>query len=148
MSSDSFRRDAAPSQSPAGADEFAAPSTTVDVDLEVLRRVIAEQGWTLESVAAAMGRTESYRSHISRVLDGERPFSHDFKKALPDDIEGAYHAQMAEEFGYVAAKPAVDPKDAERKALSAAAYYLRTALPAKASSMARAVMNVGARKRA
>ena len=146
----SFRDRDRSRQSSIGDEPTSALSTVVDDDVEALREAVAEQGWTLDSIAAAMGREASYRSHISRVLNGERPFTVEFREALPWDLRGAYYARMAERHNYVAIKPATDAAEAERLALRSSLFYMRQGsapqLPAKASGQLKVDLPIAARK--
>lgn len=114
-------------------------STTVDHDLAVLRQVISDLNWTFEAIAAAMGRGESYKTHVSRVVSGERPMSLEFIKALPDDIEVEWHARLAAAGGRVVVTPASDDS-AVQHFVGGLLTLLRQGqppLPAKASAMAK-----------
>lgn len=97
-----------------------------------------------------MGRDESYKSHVSRVLNGERPMSHEFLKALPDDIEAEWHARLARQAGRVVVAPLSGPAAIE--GLVGGLIGLLTAsspgLPAKAGGQLKAELPAQARRRA
>lgn len=144
--SHSMRAASSACQSPAGDVERAPLSTTVDVDLAILRKVIEDLGWTCEAIAAAMGRGESYRTHVFRVVNGERPMSHAFLKALPDDIEVEWHARLAEQGGRIVVAP-LSGADAVRSLVGGLIGMLAPPqLPVKASGMARAALPTKARR--
>lgn len=142
----SMRAAAVARQSP--PDDVVQPgtSTTVDHDLSVLRQVIADLDWTCEAIAAAMGRGESYKTHVSRVVNGERPMSHEFIKALPDEIEIEWHARLAEQGGRIVVAPATDHHDAMKQTVAGLLGLLAPQLPVKASRMARAAIAPAVRK--
>ena len=82
---------------PTPVDQIADPrSTSVDHSLVVLRQVVSDLGYTLDSLHAAMGKD---RSFIHKVLYGEKPLPQDVLVALPDDIEAEWHARRAESLG-------------------------------------------------
>jgi hypothetical protein len=117
---------AAPSQSMTGDQRPDARSTA---SLAVLRQVVADLDYTLDALAAAMGKD---RSFIHRVLGGEKPMPPAFLDALPDDIEAEWHARRAAAFGRVVV---------ERTGLIGLVMAPPPpALPARASGMARATL--------
>lgn len=106
---DSFNRANGSGQSSATDVVDDALATTVASDLAVLRKVIDDLDWTYEAIAVAMGEKDSYRSHIWRVVSGERPLTLEFLKKLPDDIEAEWHARLARQAGRVVVAPLSGP---------------------------------------
>lgn len=86
-------------------------STSVDQDLALLRRAVADCNYTLDALESAM---QKGRAYIHKVLQGEKPMSHEFEIALPDDIEARYRQLQAESFGHVVVAPAPDHESAVR----------------------------------
>lgn len=81
-------------------------STAVDQALVLLRRAVADRGYTLDALSAAMGKD---RAHIHRVLQGEKPLTLQFITALPDDLEARYEQLRAEAFGFIVVTPLEGP---------------------------------------
>jgi len=86
-------------------------STDVDQDLALLRRAVADCNYTLDAMESAMGKGRAY---IHKVLQGDKPMSHEFEIALPDDVEARYRQLQAEAFGHVVVTPAPDQESAVR----------------------------------
>jgi hypothetical protein len=78
-------------------------SIAVDHDLGLLRRAVSDCGYTLDALEAAMGKGRAY---ISKVLNGEKPMSHEFEIALPNDVEACYRRLQAEHHGLIVVEPA------------------------------------------
>ena len=118
---------------------------TKDVALAIvlarLRVCITHCGYTLEALAKAMGKDESYASYISNVLTGEKPLSYNFIIALPDDVEAEFHSRSAEDFGRFVVAPAATPLEAKKQFVAGLFGMLEhgtIALPSKAGPPAKA----------
>lgn len=97
-------------------DRHPAPrSTAVDQALVLVRRAVADCGYTLDALESAMGKNRAY---IHKVLQGEKPMSLEFITALPDDIEARYEHLRAEAFGLIVVAPAPDADTAMRQLVS------------------------------
>ena len=96
-------------------------STSVDQALALLRKAVADCGYTLDALEAATGKGRAY---IHKVLQGEKSVSLEFIIALPDDVEARFEHLRAEQLGLIVAAPATDTHDATQKLLSGAFYLL------------------------
>src|SRR5215212_951181 len=76
----------------------ARPPSSTDVEraLALLRRAVADCGYTLDVLGASMGKRVAY---IDTVLRGEQPMSVDFFLALPPDVEARFEQLRSEHFG-------------------------------------------------
>jgi hypothetical protein len=81
----------------------ASGSIAVDQAVSLLRRAVADCGYTLDALEAAMGKDRAY---IHKVLQGDKPVSLEFIVALPDDVEARFEQLRAESFGLVCVAPA------------------------------------------
>lgn len=136
-----------PRQATSGA--HGAATRTTDVALAIvlarLRSCIADKGYTLEGLAVAMGKPESYRAYISNVLTGEKPLSYAFFVSLPADVQAEFHERSLKDFGGLVVPDAVRQFMA---GLFGAAQPL-AALPEKAGAPLRAELDAEpARRRA
>lgn len=109
-------------------------STDVDQALALLRQAVQERGWTLDALAAAMGKDRAY---IGKVLNGDKPFTLEFLVALPDDVEARYEHLRAEHFGLIVVQP-LEGADAHRAFVAGFLGMVAPRLPARASGMAKA----------
>lgn len=110
-------------------------STRVDHALSLLRKAASDRRWTLDALAAEMGKDKSY---ISRVFNGEKPLTLEFVVGLPSDVEATYYQYRAEAFGLVVVEPC--DEESARRHFAAGLFNLITKqpqLPAKADHMAR-----------
>ena len=98
-------------------------STSVDQARDLLRRAVADCGYTLDALEAAMGKGRAY---IHKVLQGEKPLSYDFVIALPDDVEARFEQLRAESFGHIVVTPAPDAKTAAEHLVSGVLGLLAT----------------------
>jgi hypothetical protein len=64
-----------------------SPPAEVEEALALLRRAVAECGYTVSTLEASIGRGRTY---IHQVLHGEKPMSVDFFFALPHEIEARF----------------------------------------------------------
>ena len=114
-------------------------TTNVARSLALLRKAVQSAGFTLEALASAMGRDLSYKGYISRVMNGEKPYTLEFEADLPDDVLKHYRQFQAESHGYVVVEE-VD-EDTARRHLAAGFLSLlspkRNILPDKAERMVR-----------
>lgn len=112
----------------------------------LLRKAIDESTWKDGAVAEAIGlKGESGASYFSKMLSGEKPIGSAHLRALPDDIEAIFARLYAEHFGLIVVAP-VYGDDAIRNLVSGIFGVLSSRLPAKAHSMAHAVLRPTARK--
>jgi hypothetical protein len=81
----------------------------------LLRRAVADCGYTLDALEAAMGKVRTY---IHKVLQGEKPLSYEFIVALPNDVEARFEQLRAEHFGLIVAKPPTSREQAARDFIS------------------------------
>jgi hypothetical protein len=108
---------------PMSVDRLApARSTDVDQALALMRRAVADCGYTLDALEAAMGKDRAY---IHKVLQGDKPMSLDFIVALPDDVEARFEQLRAEHFGLIVVAP-VDHATAVRQLVSGLVGVLAT----------------------
>lgn len=99
-----------------------------DLWLQHLRAAMEDTGWTIDALAA---HWDINRSHVQRLVDGDKPFSVDRVLSLPDDVEARLEALRAEHFGLIVVEPLTGL--AAQKALVAGLFGLMaTTLPAKA----------------
>lgn len=77
-------------------------STSVDPAIDLLKKAVADCDYTLDALAAAMGKDRAY---IHKVLQGDKPLPYAFIEALPDDVEGKFEALRAKTFGYIVVEP-------------------------------------------
>jgi hypothetical protein len=75
----------------------------VERALALLRRAVADCGYTPNALESSMGR---HRTHIHAVLHGRRRMSLRFFVALPEEVEARFEALRSELFGLQQAKPA------------------------------------------
>lgn len=114
---------------------LATRSTSVDQWLDLLRRCIADTGWTLESLAVEMQVDKAY---LSRMLSGEKPWTVKHLCNLPDDVEALFEQRRAESFGLIVVSP-VDLDTARKHLVSGLLGVLAPAcLPSKADRLAKA----------
>lgn len=99
----------------------ASRSTSVDQATALLRKAVADCGYTLDALEAAMGKGRAY---IGKVLNGEKPVSLEFITALPDDVEARFEQLRGEDLGLIVATPAEDTHDAAQKLLTGVFYFL------------------------
>lgn len=112
-------------------------STAVDRELLFLRQSVSECGWTLDALEAHMGRDKSL---ISRVLNGERPLTLEFKVALPDDVEARWSSKQAEHFGHVVVMPLAGADAMKALVAGLVGVLAGQQMPARASQMAKATV--------
>lgn len=109
-----------------------ARSTTVDLNLALLRQCVSDLGYTLDALEAATGTDRSY---IGKVLNAEKPLSLPFEVALPLDLISEYRKRQAEALGLIVVRPLVGV-DAQRAFVAGALGLLTsTGLPARADAM-------------
>lgn len=113
-------------------------STTVDQDLELLRRCVSDLGWTFEALEAEMRKDKSY---IHRVLHGDKPLTYKFLKSLPGEVQAEFHSRSAEAFGRVVVAP-VRGAEAVRNFVSGLLGVLAPQFPA--TRMVKASIGSGA----
>jgi hypothetical protein len=89
---------------------ISVPLDDLDQVRALLRRAVADCGYTLDALEAAMGKVRTY---IHKVLQGEKPLSYEFIVALPDDVEARFEQLRAEHFGHIVVAP-VDTETAKR----------------------------------
>lgn len=112
--------------------------TPDDCDLLAwINRAMAQTGWTKESLAAAMGKDQSY---VTRVLNGDKPLNLAFLRELPDDLEAVVSALYAESFGLIVVAPARGV-DAVRNLVSGLMGLLGASLPEKAGPPVKAMLD-------
>ncbi len=94
----------------------ARQSTSIDVAtaLAQLRAAVQECGYTLDALQAVTGID---KSHLSRVLNGERALTLPFLVTLPHDVAARYEAKRAELLGNVVVTP-LSGIDAQRAFLA------------------------------
>ena len=76
--------------------------------LVMLRKAIDDSGWKHEALAAEMSKTSGHRingKYLSRMLAGEKPWTHRHIAALPDDIEARFALYHAEALGLIVVPP-------------------------------------------
>lgn len=109
--------------------------------LRLLREAIDESKWKHEALAAHLSAALGLRidgPYLSKMLAGEKPVSLDHINALPDDIERIYYRLRGESLHLIVVEP-VDPVTAARYfATALLSGVLQSALPVRASAMARA----------
>lgn len=98
-------------------------STSVDQALALMRRAVADCGYTLDALETAMGKGRAY---IHRVLQGDAPMTLEFITCLPDDVEARYEQLRAEHFGLIVVQP-VEGDQAVRNLVSGLFGVLRGA---------------------
>lgn len=76
-------------------------SISVDQARALLNRAIAECGYTLDALEAAMGKDRAY---IHKVLQGDKPLPYAFIVALPDDVEAKFESLRAKSLGLIVAE--------------------------------------------
>lgn len=137
---DSIRPAAVACQALGDAQGAAGRSTAVDRALELLRKCASELGYSYEALAVAMGHPPTYKSHVQRVFNGEKPLPLDFLIALPDDLEALWHSRAAEAFGRLVVTPAENTDAAVRDLVRGIFGVLSpsASLPTRANGMARA----------
>lgn len=77
-------------------------STAIEHALSLLRRAIAECGWTFDALEQHTGKDRSY---LSAILSGDRPCRLDFLVTLPDDVRERYSCFVAEHNGWIVVRP-------------------------------------------
>src|SRR5262245_16305083 len=116
-------------------------STLVDLDQlrAWIRAAIENTGWNQDALSAHMQKDKGY---ISRVLNGEKPLSAEFLRALPDDVEALMARFWAESFGQIVVAPAASRDAAVRNFISGLFGMLETpqALPVKAGPPIKATL--------
>jgi hypothetical protein len=115
--------------------DLVARSLAVDQALSLLRRAVAECGWTLDALQAEMRKNKAY---IHRVLHGDKPLTLTFLIALPDEVEARYAHLRAEHFGLIVVSASASREQAERDLVSGLFGLLRAQLPARADRFAKA----------
>lgn len=113
-------------------------STGVDLErwLTLLRAAIAESGWNQEALATAMDIDAAY---LSRLLNGEKPWSVKQLLLLPDDVEALFEKKRAESFGLIVVERVSD--DVARQQLATGLFnMLAPKLPVRADAMAKATI--------
>lgn len=87
-----------------GSDPIAlARSATVDQQFALLRKCIAECGYTIDALAAHM-RID--RGYLWKLLNREKTeWKPEHTVALPDDVEALYYQRLAEGFGRIVVEP-------------------------------------------
>jgi hypothetical protein len=104
-------------------------STSVDQTVDILRASATTLGWTLDALAAHVGKDRAY---IGRVLAGDKPCTTTFLDALPDDLQSLFYSRQAERRGHVVVPP-LDHETARRYVVSGLCALLEPlGLPAKA----------------
>ena len=91
-----------------------SPEQAVDRALVMIRKAVADGGWSLDALAAHMGKS---RAHIHRILNGERPMTLLFMAQLPPDVKVGVAKGWAEAFGFYVVTPA-EGEAAVKNALS------------------------------
>lgn len=119
-------------------------ANSVDVaiaeSLARLRSSVKDLDYSLEALAVAMGEKPEYKAYISRVLNGEKPLTHAFLIALPDDVEALWHSKEAEAFGRIVVTPA-SGADAPKQFIAGFLGLMHaTALPSTAGVPLKAAM--------
>lgn len=147
----SIRHDAPTCQadSIAHCDATRAKDVALAIVLARLRACISDRGYSLEALAVAMGKGESYAAYISKVLTAEKPLSYEFIIALPDDVEAEFHSRSAKDFGRMVVTPATG-EDAVRQFVAGLFGLLQPQFPEKASAPLKAALPTAdqARRRA
>lgn len=126
-----------PRQARSGDRSAAERSREYDLWLSHLKQAMAATGWTIDALAAHL---EIDRSYVSRMLDGEKPWSGERLVALPDDLEAKLNAIRAEHFGLIVVRPLTGLE--AQKALVAGLIGVMSApaLPAKAGPPVKATL--------
>src|SRR5260221_10712757 len=73
--------------------------------LALLRHAIDECGWKHEAIAASIGVGGRY---LSRMLDGEKPWTVRHLLQLPRDVEARFVQLYAERLGWIVVAPVDD----------------------------------------
>lgn len=103
-------------------------STAVEHALSLLRRAIADCGWTFDALEAHTGKDRSY---LSAIFSGDRPCRLDFLVSLPEDVRRRYSELVAEHNGWIVVRPLTGIE--AQKAYVAGALGLLKPTMAKAS---------------
>lgn len=86
----------------------------VERALVLLRRSVAERGYTLDALEAATGKG---RTHIHRMLNGDRPLTLQFLASLPADLKADFAKRAAEALGLIVVTP-LEGQEAVRAVVS------------------------------
>lgn len=74
----------------------------VDQATALVRRAVADCGYTLDALESVMGKGRAY---IHKVLQGDKPLSLEFSTALPADVKRRYAQLNAEAHGFIVVVP-------------------------------------------
>lgn len=122
----------------------ASRSTAVDL-LDLVRRAASDTGWGVEALAAHM---ECDKSHVSRLLSGDKTLSVERLEGFPPDVVARFAVLVAEQSGSVVVAP-VSGEQAIRMLVAGLVGVLISAkLPARAEHMAKATWDGKERRRA
>lgn len=91
-----------PCQTTNGDRANGARSVPVDL-LLLLRQSVAECGYTLDSLSAAMDDID--KGYLHRLLNGEKPLTLERLPAFPDDVEALFAEKYAEARGRIVVTP-------------------------------------------
>jgi hypothetical protein len=100
----------------AGTDrDLATRSTAVDQYLELLRKCVADCGWTIDALSTEM---QIDKGHLWKLLNGQKPWRLEHLLALPADVDALFAQRRAEGCGLLCVPPPENEHQAIRQLMS------------------------------
>ena|SRR2546421_9450473 len=109
------RRRGSAGESPGTDRSLAARSTAVDQYLELLRKCVADCGWTIDALSTEM---QIDKGHLWKLLNGQKPWRIEHLLTLPADVDALFAQRRCENAGFVVVPPPASEYEAVRHLMS------------------------------